>query len=198
MLRSRGPAQQVGRIISRALLGGLHHQYVRIWTRPRSLRLQNDQLMSERGILRLKSTSRLDGKANSVNKKHGNATIVVDVKRFGHQINTDEVFGTHRPSRVSTNPPGCCDMCRGVLMSYRASSSVSFNRRSSTLRFSSSASRSATPSRLHPQIIPASEAVKTSPGRPSAFPTSRAARAVARNHRRNQCSYRKYLPIAKP
>ena len=28
--------------------------------------------------------------------KHTSATIMADVKRFAHQINTDEVFGTHR------------------------------------------------------------------------------------------------------
>ncbi len=29
-------------------------------------------------------------------KRNISATVVADVKRFSHQINTDEVFGTHR------------------------------------------------------------------------------------------------------
>jgi len=29
-------------------------------------------------------------------KRNISATIVADVKRFSHQIDTDEVFGTHR------------------------------------------------------------------------------------------------------
>jgi len=32
---------------------------------------------------------------NSLKKKRSTATIVADGKRFSHQINTDEVFGTH-------------------------------------------------------------------------------------------------------
>jgi hypothetical protein len=32
------------------------------------------------------------------------ATIVADVKRFSHQINTDEVFGTHRSGMRSIVP----------------------------------------------------------------------------------------------
>jgi len=32
---------------------------------------------------------------NSLKKKRSSATIVADGKRFSHQINTDEVFGTH-------------------------------------------------------------------------------------------------------
>src|SRR5437868_15053061 len=31
-----------------------------------------------------------------VRKKQSSAIIAVDVRRFGHAINTDEVFGTHR------------------------------------------------------------------------------------------------------
>jgi hypothetical protein len=32
---------------------------------------------------------------NARPKRNISATIVADVKRFSHQINTDEVFGTH-------------------------------------------------------------------------------------------------------
>ncbi len=38
------------------------------------------------------------GEANSVRKKHNSATIVADVKRFGHQINRYGVLGTHKSS----------------------------------------------------------------------------------------------------
>ena len=37
----------------------------------------------------------LNGEANSVRKKQSSATMEADVKRFAHQINTDEVFDTH-------------------------------------------------------------------------------------------------------
>ena len=37
----------------------------------------------------------LNGDAKCIRKKPNNATIVADVKRFCHQINTDEVLGTH-------------------------------------------------------------------------------------------------------
>jgi hypothetical protein len=35
------------------------------------------------------------GEADKVRKKQSSAIIAVDVRRFGHAINTDEVFGTH-------------------------------------------------------------------------------------------------------
>jgi hypothetical protein len=38
----------------------------------------------------------LNGEANRVRKKQSSAIIAVDVRRFGHAINTDEVFGTHK------------------------------------------------------------------------------------------------------
>jgi hypothetical protein len=37
----------------------------------------------------------LNGEANRVSKKQSSAIIAVDVRRFGHVINKDEVFGTH-------------------------------------------------------------------------------------------------------
>ena len=64
------------------------------YTRPRALPLQHDQLMSEHSSLQVEDFD-LNGEASSVNKKHGSATIVADVKRFSHQINTDEFFDTH-------------------------------------------------------------------------------------------------------
>jgi hypothetical protein len=44
----------------------------------------------------------LNGEANSVRKKQSSATIAADVKRFAHQINTDEVFDTHRLTQVKS------------------------------------------------------------------------------------------------
>ena len=38
----------------------------------------------------------MNGEVNSASKKHNSATIVADDRRFGHVINTDGVFGTHR------------------------------------------------------------------------------------------------------
>jgi hypothetical protein len=55
--------------------------------------VQHSQLMTERGILRLKSAPRLEQRRQ---RRQSSATIVVEVKRFFHQINTDDVFGTHR------------------------------------------------------------------------------------------------------
>ena len=40
---------------------------------------------------------------NARPKRNISATIVADVKRFSHQINMDEVFGTHRRAKAS-NP----------------------------------------------------------------------------------------------
>src|SRR5436309_11181419 len=37
----------------------------------------------------------LNGEVNRVRKKQSNAIIAVDVRRFGHVINKNEVFGTH-------------------------------------------------------------------------------------------------------
>jgi hypothetical protein len=38
----------------------------------------------------------LSGEANRVRKKHIRAIIAADVRGFGHVINKDGVFGTHR------------------------------------------------------------------------------------------------------
>ena len=40
---------------------------------------------------------------NARPKRNISATIVADVKRFSHQINTDEVFGTHSGPSLSRN-----------------------------------------------------------------------------------------------
>ena len=42
----------------------------------------------------------MNGEANRVSKKQSSAIIAVDVRRFGHVINKDEVFGTHRAHDV--------------------------------------------------------------------------------------------------
>jgi hypothetical protein len=52
------------------------------------------------------------GEANSLKKEHSSATIVADVKRFAHQINTDKVFGKHSRSRVTC---GLCQLSRKPL-----------------------------------------------------------------------------------
>src|SRR5258708_39262694 len=41
----------------------------------------------------------LNGETDRVRKRQKSAIIAVDVRRFGHAINTDEVFGTHRTCR---------------------------------------------------------------------------------------------------
>jgi hypothetical protein len=43
----------------------------------------------------------LNSEANRVRKKQSSAIIAVDVRRFGHIINKDEVFGTHNRRRSS-------------------------------------------------------------------------------------------------
>ena len=61
----------------------------------------------EASAFRFAASSRLfdlNGEANSVRKKHSSATIIVDVKRFAHQINTDEVFGTHNRAGLELAP----------------------------------------------------------------------------------------------
>jgi hypothetical protein len=52
--------------------------------------------MSERRVLCLKSALRLERQQEQGQEEaQSSATIMADVKRFAHQINTDEVFGTH-------------------------------------------------------------------------------------------------------
>jgi hypothetical protein len=38
----------------------------------------------------------LNGEAHRLRKKQSSAIIAVDVRRFGHAINKNEVFGTHK------------------------------------------------------------------------------------------------------
>jgi hypothetical protein len=44
----------------------------------------------------------LNGETDRVRKSHKSAIIAVDVRRFAHAINTDQVFGTHKagPARL--------------------------------------------------------------------------------------------------
>jgi len=42
----------------------------------------------------------LNGETDRVRKRQKSAIIAVDVRRFGHAINTDEVFGTHNDDQV--------------------------------------------------------------------------------------------------
>jgi len=41
----------------------------------------------------------LNGETNSLKRKKSSAIIAVDVRRFGHAINRNEVFGTHSGQR---------------------------------------------------------------------------------------------------
>ena len=43
----------------------------------------------------------LNGETDRVSKRQKSAIIAVDVRRFGHAINTDEVFGTHSRPRMA-------------------------------------------------------------------------------------------------
>jgi hypothetical protein len=45
----------------------------------------------------------LNGEANKARKRQNGAIIAADVRRFGHVINTDGVFGTHRLSLQAAN-----------------------------------------------------------------------------------------------
>jgi hypothetical protein len=58
--------------------------------------LQHDELLSKRSILRLKSAGRLERRGQQIEEQNSSATIAPMVMRFYHQINTDEVFGTHK------------------------------------------------------------------------------------------------------
>src|SRR5436305_1919251 len=58
--------------------------------------LQHNQLMTERRVLGASSRLfDLNGETDRVRKRQKSAIIAVDVRLFGHAINTDEVFGTH-------------------------------------------------------------------------------------------------------
>jgi hypothetical protein len=46
----------------------------------------------------------LNGETDRVSKRQKSAIIAVDVRRFGHAINTDEVFGTHNQINLQTSP----------------------------------------------------------------------------------------------
>jgi hypothetical protein len=45
--------------------------------------------------------------ASYLTKRNISATILADVKRFFHQINTDEVFGTHNCSEEAQEASDC-------------------------------------------------------------------------------------------
>jgi WD40 repeat protein len=49
----------------------------------------------------------LNGETNSLKRKKSSAIIAVDVRRFGHAINRNEVFGTHTGLRF-TQPALLC------------------------------------------------------------------------------------------
>ena len=60
------------------------------------LPLQHDQLMSERGVLCLKSALRLERRGEQGQEEAEQRDHRADVRQFSHLINTDRVFGTHR------------------------------------------------------------------------------------------------------
>src|SRR6266516_7684162 len=82
-----------GRMIVMALSTDGNHRYSRTknkrspfvsWTRPSAAFSASSRLFD------------LNGETDRVRKRQKSAIIAVDVRRFGHAINTDEVFGTHR------------------------------------------------------------------------------------------------------
>jgi hypothetical protein len=66
------------------------------WTRPRTLRCSTDSRCLSAAFSASSRLLDLKSEAARFTKRNISATIVADVKRFSHQINTDEVFGTHR------------------------------------------------------------------------------------------------------
>jgi hypothetical protein len=56
---------------------------------------QNDQLMSERGILSLKPALRLEWRGLHGQNKANQRDHLANLARFYHSINPDRVFGTH-------------------------------------------------------------------------------------------------------
>src|SRR6266496_2866975 len=71
------------------------------WTRPRIWRRSTVSGCLSAAFSASSRLLDLKSEATRFKQRHISATILVDVKRFSHQINTDEVFDTHRsPIRV--------------------------------------------------------------------------------------------------
>src|SRR6266404_9413844 len=61
----------------------------------------------------------LNGEANRVRKKQSSAIIAADVRRFGHVINKDEVFGTHSGGPFQSCQSGSLRIPRSFLTSFQ-------------------------------------------------------------------------------
>src|SRR5437773_2762665 len=57
--------------------------------------LQHNQLMTQRRVSASSRLFDLNGETDRVRKRQKSAIIAVDVRRSGHVINKDEVFGTY-------------------------------------------------------------------------------------------------------
>jgi hypothetical protein len=66
------------------------------WTRSRIFRRNTISWCRSAAFSASSRLFDLNGEVNRVRKKQSNAIIAVDVRRFGHVINKNEVFGTHR------------------------------------------------------------------------------------------------------
>src|SRR6266516_5165440 len=69
------------------------------WTRPRILRCSTVSLCLSAAFSASSRLLDLKSEATRLKMRNISATIVADVKRFSHQINTDEVFDTHSSLR---------------------------------------------------------------------------------------------------
>src|SRR5271166_5662322 len=91
-------------------------------TRPRTLRCSTISCCLSAVFSASSRLFDLNGEANSLKRKHSSATIAVDVKRFSHQINADEVFGTHRYVSSIGAAPGCGGVQREFVLSLAVDS----------------------------------------------------------------------------
>src|SRR5207249_5986865 len=78
--------------------------------------LQHNQLMTQRRVSASSRLFDLNGETDRVRKRQKSAIIAVDVRRFAHAINTDEVFGTHSspisPNSWRSSTVAACRSCR--------------------------------------------------------------------------------------
>src|SRR4029453_7705964 len=72
------------------------------WTRPRTLRRSTISWCRSAAFSASSRLFDLNGETDRVRKSQKSAIIAVDVRRFGHAINTDQVFGTH--NQISVGP----------------------------------------------------------------------------------------------
>src|ERR1700737_2427840 len=68
------------------------------WTRPRTLRCSTISCCLSAAFSASSRLLDLKSEAPRFKRRNISAAIAADIKRFCHQIKTDEVFGTHRSS----------------------------------------------------------------------------------------------------